>query len=95
MSLLREEPPQALTRAPSSYYPLHDFHLAKAEGYQQQYGDIYFLRLAKLKPEVEKIAREAWDGYNVGLAFVILKRTKGPLRLWFQRNKELTVRGSR
>lgn len=28
--------------------------------YQQQYGDMYFLRLAKLKPAVEKIAMDAW-----------------------------------
>lgn len=26
---------------------------------------MYFLRLAKLKPEVEKIAAEAWDGFHI------------------------------
>jgi DNA polymerase delta subunit 2 len=33
--------------------------------YQQQYGDMYFLRLAKLKPAVEQVAAEAWDGFSV------------------------------
>lgn len=33
--------------------------------YKQQFGDIYFLRLAKLKPAVVKAARESWEGYNV------------------------------
>jgi DNA polymerase delta subunit 2 len=26
---------------------------------------MYFLRLAKLKPAVEKIAAEAWDGFRI------------------------------
>lgn len=33
--------------------------------YKQQFGDLYFLRLAKLKPAVVKVAVEAWEGYNV------------------------------
>ena len=47
--------------------PHRTFDLAKGEdkGYKQQYGDMYFLRLAKLKPAVEKIADEAWEGYQV------------------------------
>ena len=51
-----------IERRPSSYNPLHNFDLAKGEEkhYQQQYGDMYFLRLAKLKPAVEQIAEEAW-----------------------------------
>ncbi|KAL9085672.1 MAG: hypothetical protein Q9159_004549 [Coniocarpon cinnabarinum] len=59
------DPPTPLTRSFSTYHPLHDFDLAKAEGYQQQYGDLYFLRLAKIKPEVQKIASEAWEGYSI------------------------------
>jgi hypothetical protein len=26
---------------------------------------MYFIRLAKLKPEVDKVAAEAWDGFSV------------------------------
>ena len=33
--------------------------------YQQQYADMYFLRLARLKPVVAEIAAAAWEGYNV------------------------------
>ncbi|GAM40490.1 hypothetical protein TCE0_039r12877 [Talaromyces pinophilus] len=53
-------------RAPSAYTPLHTFQLPKADSrqYQQQYGDLYFLRLAKLKPAAEKVGREAWDGFT-------------------------------
>jgi DNA polymerase delta subunit 2 len=39
--------------------------LEKEKHYQQQYGDMYFLRLTKLKPAVEKIAEEAWDGFQI------------------------------
>jgi len=41
--------------------------LAKGEQkhYQQQFSDIYFLRLAQLKPAVEELAAQAWDGYQV------------------------------
>lgn len=54
---------EPLERTPSSYNPLHSFRLPKGENkhYQQQYGDMYFLRLAKLKPAVEAVAKEAWD----------------------------------
>jgi hypothetical protein len=56
-------------RVSSVYNPLHTFALPKADQrrYQQQYGDMYFLRLAKLKPEVEKVAGEAWDGFSVSI----------------------------
>ncbi|KAI2792280.1 hypothetical protein POX_b02317 [Penicillium oxalicum] len=52
----------AVYRQPSSYNPLHTFTLPMGSDrhYQQQYGDMYFLRLAKLKPAVEKIAMDAW-----------------------------------
>lgn len=56
-----------LDRTPSSYNPLRSFHLAKGEQkhYQQQYADMYFARLAVLKPAVEGVAQEAWDGFEV------------------------------
>jgi DNA polymerase delta subunit 2 len=54
-------------RIQSHYKPLHTFRLPPGQGrhYQQQYGDMYFLRLARLKPAVEKVAAEAWDGFSV------------------------------
>jgi hypothetical protein len=33
--------------------------------YQQQYGDMYFLRLARLKATVEKVATDAWGELRV------------------------------
>lgn len=57
----------SVARTQSSYTPINSFHLAKGEAkhYRQQYGDLYFLRLAMLKPAVEGIANEAWEGYQV------------------------------
>jgi len=40
--------------------------------YQQQYGDMYFLRLAKLKPAVEELAAEAWAGLEVGFNTLLI-----------------------
>ncbi|KAI9883401.1 MAG: hypothetical protein M1823_004837 [Watsoniomyces obsoletus] len=54
-----------ITRAQSHYRPLPTFVLPKEKHYQQQYSDIYFLRLAKLKPAVERNAAEAWDGFQI------------------------------
>ncbi|GAB7349538.1 hypothetical protein MBLNU459_g0240t1 [Dothideomycetes sp. NU459] len=57
-----------LNRTPSAYNPLGSYALAKGEQkhYQQQYADMYFARLAVLKPAVEKIAGEAWDDFEIG-----------------------------
>lgn len=57
-------------RSSSSYNPLHTFQLPSGQErhYQQQYGDMYFLRLAKLKPAVEEIAVETWEGFSVRIA---------------------------
>ena len=55
----------ALTRQPSSYKPFETYALEKEKHYQQQFGDMYFLRLTKLKPVVEQIATEAWDGFQI------------------------------
>ncbi|KAJ6104449.1 hypothetical protein N7523_010769 [Penicillium sp. IBT 18751x] len=54
-------------RTPSSYNTLHTFRLpiGSERHYQQQYGDMYFLRLAKLKPAVEQVAAAAWDGFSI------------------------------
>jgi len=51
----------------AAYIPQRNYDLAKGEEkhYQQQFSDMYFLRLAKLKPAVEKLAEEAWEGYQV------------------------------
>jgi hypothetical protein len=61
----RDEPFERLERSPSSYKPFHTFELEKDKQYQQQYADMYFLRLTQLKPKVEKIATEAWDGFQI------------------------------
>lgn len=59
-------------RTPSHYNPLDTFKLPMGSNrhYQQQYGDMYFLRLAKLKPAVEQIATEAWEGFSVWTRFL-------------------------
>ncbi|TPX07130.1 uncharacterized protein E0L32_010931 [Thyridium curvatum] len=48
-------------REQSSYKPLTTFKLEKDRQYQQQYGDMYFLRLTKIKPAVEEVAAAAFD----------------------------------
>jgi hypothetical protein len=57
-------------RKPSSYNPLQTFTLpmGSVRHYQQQYGDMYFLRLAKLKPAVEKVATDAWGELTVRIS---------------------------
>ncbi|KAK2794058.1 hypothetical protein FQN50_009946 [Emmonsiellopsis sp. PD_5] len=54
-------------RQPSAYSPLSTFNLPRGEmrHFQQQYADIYFLRLARLKPAVAEIAVAAWEGFNI------------------------------
>lgn len=54
-------------RHASHYSPSNRYILARGDEkhYHQQYADTYFLRLAKLKPVVEKIAEEAWTGFEV------------------------------
>ncbi|KAF5710437.1 DNA polymerase delta subunit 2 [Fusarium mundagurra] len=70
-SLLRkpsETSHQVPTRSASVYKPLQSFVLDKQRSYQQQYGDMYFLRLTKIKPAVDKVAAEAWTGTTIGEA---------------------------
>ena len=56
-----------LDRLPSAYNPMHSFLLPKGEHkrYMQQFSDIYFLRLAKLKPSVEAAANDAWQDFEI------------------------------
>jgi hypothetical protein len=56
-------------RTPSSYNPLNTFILPKGDEkhYAQQFADMYFLRLAMLKPDIEKIALDAWKDFEVKL----------------------------
>jgi hypothetical protein len=58
---------EPVLRDSSVYNPLDTFRLPPGQErqYQQQYGDMYFLRLVKLKPAVEAVAIEAWEGLNV------------------------------
>ncbi|WYZ38547.1 hypothetical protein EsH8_III_000461 [Colletotrichum jinshuiense] len=55
-----------LVRAPSHYKPLSTFILPKERSYQQQYADVYFLRLTSIRPAVDAVAAEAWDGTVIG-----------------------------
>ncbi|KAJ5362495.1 DNA polymerase alpha/epsilon subunit B [Penicillium brevicompactum] len=59
-----EQQPEPVYRTPSHYKPRLTYHLpaGSARHYQQQYGDMYYLRLAKLKPSVEQVAQDAWEG---------------------------------
>jgi DNA polymerase delta subunit 2 len=55
------------SRISSSYNPMYSFRLARGDTkqYRQQYGDMYFLRLAMLKPVIEKIASEEWEDFEI------------------------------
>ncbi|KAK0752039.1 DNA polymerase alpha/epsilon subunit B-domain-containing protein [Schizothecium vesticola] len=57
---------EALERSSSNYHPLHTFTLGRDLQYQQQFADIYFLRLTKIKPAVEKVAEASWEGTVIG-----------------------------
>lgn len=56
----------ALSRTASSYKPLKTFDLDRQRSYQQQFGDMYFLRLTKIKPAVDEVASTTWDGTVIG-----------------------------
>jgi hypothetical protein len=62
----RDSIPDVLERTPSNYTPLKTFALEKNRQYQQQYADIYFLRLTKIKPAVEEVAVAEWEGLSIG-----------------------------
>ncbi|KAL8685184.1 MAG: hypothetical protein Q9218_007916, partial [Villophora microphyllina] len=63
----RDDEYPVIERQLSYYNPLNTFTLAKGDQkhYQQQYGDMYFLRLAKLKPSVEALADEEWKDFEI------------------------------
>ncbi|KAI2641640.1 DNA polymerase alpha/epsilon subunit B-domain-containing protein [Hypomontagnella submonticulosa] len=68
-NLLRKpsgKPEDELERAPSNYKPMHSFRLDKEKSYQQQFADMYFLRLTKIKPAVEQLAATEWEGTVIG-----------------------------
>ncbi|RKF57674.1 DNA polymerase delta small subunit [Golovinomyces cichoracearum] len=52
---------ETISRQSSLYKPHDTFFLKADKQYKQQYGDMYFLRLAKLKPAVDLVASESWD----------------------------------
>lgn len=57
---------EALERTASTYKPLHAFRLAKERSYKQQYADMYFLRLTKIKPAVDRVAEAEWEDTVIG-----------------------------
>lgn len=63
-----------LERNKSLYNPLRSYELAKGDQkhYQQQFADMYFLRLAKLKPAVEEVAADAWEDIQVCVVYSAL-----------------------
>ncbi|KAF2657334.1 DNA polymeras-like protein subunit delta-2 [Lophiostoma macrostomum CBS 122681] len=62
------EPTYVPSRLPSVYNPLHTFELPKGteRHYQQQFADMYFLRLAQLRDAVIRRAEEAWADFKLG-----------------------------
>ncbi|KAF2178525.1 hypothetical protein K469DRAFT_731548 [Zopfia rhizophila CBS 207.26] len=62
------EPVYQSSRGPSAYSPLHTFELPKGaeRHYQQQYADMYFLRLAQLRSSVKQRAEDAWKDFELG-----------------------------
>ncbi|KAF8464603.1 DNA polymerase alpha/epsilon subunit B-domain-containing protein [Kalaharituber pfeilii] len=56
--------PEALHRLATEHKIIATYTLNERT-YQQQFSDIYFLRLAKLKGAVEEIAQDAWDGISI------------------------------
>lgn len=63
----KDEKYEQHNRIASAYTPLYSYRLSRGENkhYVQQYGDMYFLRLAKLKPVVEAIAAEDWEDFEI------------------------------
>ncbi|KAJ4302189.1 DNA polymerase delta small subunit Cdc1 [Collariella sp. IMI 366227] len=57
---------ETLERSDSNYKPLDTFSLPKDRQYQQQFADLYFLRLTKIKPAVEAVASAAWEDTVLG-----------------------------
>ncbi|KAI5358914.1 putative DNA polymerase alpha/delta/epsilon, subunit B, DNA polymerase delta/II small subunit family [Septoria linicola] len=62
-----DETNEPLTRTTCTYNPLATFTLPRGEGkhYQQQYADMYFARLAQLKPGLVTLATDAFSDYEI------------------------------
>ncbi len=58
--------PDVPERLQSGYVPLTTFRLDKDRQYQQQFADMYFLRLTKIMPAVEQIASAAFEDIVIG-----------------------------
>ncbi|ETN38580.1 uncharacterized protein HMPREF1541_06617 [Cyphellophora europaea CBS 101466] len=58
---------QERSRIPSAYNPMYSYRVGREDTkqYHQQFADIYFLRLAKLKPIVEKIGKADWEDFEI------------------------------
>jgi DNA polymerase delta subunit 2 len=56
-----------MERKQSIYNPLPTYTLPRGEAkhYQQQFADMYFARLAMLKPAVKSVATEAFSGFEI------------------------------
>ncbi|KAL7273410.1 DNA polymerase delta small subunit Cdc1 [Rhizina undulata] len=54
----------SVQRAQAEFESIPRFRI-KERTYQQQFSDIYFLRLTKLKPQVDKVAEAAWDDLEI------------------------------
>ncbi|KAI1438770.1 DNA polymerase alpha/epsilon subunit B-domain-containing protein [Xylaria sp. CBS 124048] len=68
-SMLRKPSGEAeneLERTASEYKPLQSFALDADRSYKQQFSDMYFLRLTKIKPVVDQRALEAWSKTVIG-----------------------------
>jgi len=54
-------------RQASAYNPLYNYRLPQGEKrqYAQQFADMYFLRLNKLKKAVEAIASQEWEDFEI------------------------------
>ncbi|KAI5811496.1 DNA polymerase alpha/epsilon subunit B-domain-containing protein [Peziza echinospora] len=65
-NLLRppQSEPEPLERVQTEHKWITQYNLEERT-YQQQFADIYFLRLAKLKPAVEEVARKTWGSYKI------------------------------
>ncbi|CAK7204079.1 DNA polymerase delta small subunit Cdc1 [Sporothrix eucalyptigena] len=61
--LQNDVPPE---RDQVAYHPLNRFALESTRQYQQQFADMYFLRLAKIKPAVDQVAADIFDDVVVG-----------------------------
>ncbi|CAK4034564.1 DNA polymerase subunit delta-2 [Lecanosticta acicola] len=58
---------ESLSRTHTTYAPLYTYTLPRgqAKHYQQQYADMYFARLAQLKPPLQQIASEAFSEFGI------------------------------